>query len=82
MGSGRLISVRAPTLNGNFALVGYFVAEEDTKRAVEIIRHKIARRAEEIVPVCRVSEELLNSLRVPPGGIMRVPRSDRPEGKY
>ena len=72
MGAGCLITVRTPSLVGEFVTVGYLVAEQDTDQAVRIIKSNIARTADEVVAVSRVSEELLAALGVRPGGFTRA----------
>jgi hypothetical protein len=59
-------------LAGAFVTVGYLVAEQDTDRAVRIIRSKIAQTTDEVVAVSRVSEELLDVLGVRPGDFARA----------
>ena len=71
MGSGCLVTVRT-TSGGRFVTVGYLVAAHDEDRAVEIIKRNIARTADEVVAVSRVSEELLDVLGVPPGNFVRA----------
>ncbi|MGB6542676.1 MAG: hypothetical protein WBF03_17610 [Xanthobacteraceae bacterium] len=53
-------------------MIAYVVSEQDADRAIHIIKSKIARRAEEVVFVSRVSEELLDALGVQRGDIMRA----------
>ena len=72
MGSGRLIKVRTPSSGGAFVTVGYLVAEQDKTQAIKIIKNKIAKLADEVVAVCRVSEDLLNALHVAPGEFTRA----------
>jgi hypothetical protein len=72
MGTGCLITVKTPSLVGEFVTVGYLVAEQDTDQAVRIIKSNIARTADEVVAVSRVSEELLNLLGVRPGDVTRA----------
>ena len=80
MGTGRLVNVSTSSANGEFVTIGYLVAEPDAKRAIEIIVSKVAKSTDEIVEVCRVSEELLDALGVPPGGFRRAD-SDCPKSK-
>jgi hypothetical protein len=72
MGAGCLITVKTPSLVGEFVTVGYLVAEQDTDRAVRIIKSNIAKTTDEVVAVSRVSEELLGVLGVPPGDFTRA----------
>lgn len=72
MGAGCLITVRTPSLVGEFVTVGYLVAEQDTERAVGIIVRSIAKTADKVVAVSRVSEELLDVLGVRPGSFTRA----------
>jgi hypothetical protein len=48
------------------------VSEQDADRAINIIKSKINPRADEVVFVSRVSEELLNALGVGPGDFRRA----------
>jgi hypothetical protein len=59
-------------VGGAFITVGYLVAEQDSDRAIKIVTNKIAKHADEVVAVCRVSEDLLNALHIPPGEFMRA----------
>lgn len=52
--------------------VAYLVAEQDTNRAVGIIKSNLAKTTDEVVAVSRVSEELLNVLGVRPGRFTRA----------
>lgn len=72
VGYGCLVTVRTASSGGTFVTAGYLVAEHDADRAAGIIRCNIARAADEVVAVSRVSEELLGVLGVRPGGFMRV----------
>jgi len=56
--------------------IAYVVSEQDADRAISIIKSRIARRAEEIVFVSRVSEELLDALGVEPGDFTRADGRD------
>jgi hypothetical protein len=77
MGPGRLVNVKTPSPGGEFVTVGYVVAEQDANRAIKIIESKIAKLADEVVAICRVSEELLNGLGLPPGEFMRADENRR-----
>jgi hypothetical protein len=70
MGIGHLVSVRSQSSGG--ATISYVVSEPDVNQAVEIIKNEIAALADEVVEVCRVSEQLLDALGVPPGGFRRA----------
>jgi hypothetical protein len=59
-------------LVGEYVIVGYLVAEQDTSRAVRIIKSNIAKTTDEVVAVSRVSEELLDVLGVRPGSFTRA----------
>jgi hypothetical protein len=72
MGAGCLITVKTPSLVGDFVTVGYLVAEQDTNQAVRIIKSNIAKTTDEVVAVSRVSEELLDVLGVRPGSFTRA----------
>ena len=72
VGYGCLVTVRTASSGGTFVTAGYLVAEHDADRAAGIIRCNIARAADEVVAVSRVSEELLGVLGVRPGDFMRV----------
>jgi hypothetical protein len=74
MGSGRLIGVRTSSLGGKFVTVGYLVAEQDATKAVDIIKRRIAKPTDEVVALNRVSEELLQALRIEPGEFSRADR--------
>lgn len=72
VGYGCLVTVRTASSGGTFVTAGYLVAEHDADLAAGIIRCNIARAADEVVAVSRVSEELLGVLGVRPGDFMRV----------
>jgi hypothetical protein len=72
MGPGCLVNVKTPSSGVEFVTVGYVVAEQDANRAIKIIESKIAQPTDEVVAVCRVSEELLKGLRLTPGEFMRA----------
>ena len=73
MGLGCLIKVTTSPVGGaGLATIAYVVSEQDAHRAVNIIKSKIARPADEVVAVSRVSEELLNALGVAPGDFTRA----------
>jgi hypothetical protein len=73
MGLGCLIKVTTPSSGGGaLATIAYVVSEQDADRAVNIIKSNIARLADEVVVVSRVSEELLRALGVAPGNFTRA----------
>ena len=73
MGLGCLIKVTTPSSGGRgLATTAYVVSEQDADRAVNIIKSKIARLADEVVVVSRVSEELLRALGLAPGDFTRA----------
>jgi hypothetical protein len=72
MGLGCLVKVLTPSSGAGLAMTAYVVSEQDANRAINIIRSKIAPRAEDVVFVSRVSEELLNALGVEPGEFTRA----------
>jgi hypothetical protein len=73
MGFGCLVKVTAPSSGGGgLATTAYVVSEQDADRAVNIISSKIARLADEVVFVSRVSEELLRALGLAPGDFARA----------
>ncbi len=73
MGPGCLIKVTTSPVGGaGLATIAYVVSEQDADRAVNIIKSKIARPADAVVAVSRVSEELLNALGVAPGDFTRA----------
>ncbi|HUD89196.1 MAG TPA: hypothetical protein VMR17_22305 [Xanthobacteraceae bacterium] len=73
MGLGCLVKVTAPSLGGGgLATIAYVVSEQDADRAVNIIKSKIARLADDVVVVSRVSEELLRALGLAPGDFTRA----------
>jgi hypothetical protein len=72
MGRGCLVKVSIPSSGPGRVTIAYVVSEEDTDRAINIVKSKIARRAEEVVFVSRVSEELLVALGVQRGDILRA----------
>jgi hypothetical protein len=73
MGLGCLVKVTAPPSGGAaLATIAYVVSEQDADRAVNIIKSKIARLADEVVVVSRVSEELLRALGLAPGDFTRA----------
>ena len=74
MGLGCLVKVSTstPPSGAEQVTIAYLVSEQDADRAINIINGKIARRAEEVVFVSRVSEELLNALGIEPGNFTRA----------
>jgi hypothetical protein len=72
MGPGNLVKVTTPASGGGVVTTSYVVSEHNAERAVDVIRSKIAQLTDEVTAVSRVSEELLNALRVPPGGFKRA----------
>ena len=72
MGPGCLVKVTKPSSSGTDAMIVYVVSEEDAGRAVNIIKGEIAQFTDEVVAVCRVSEELLNTLCIAPGTFKRA----------
>ena len=72
MGHGCLVKVSPPSSGAGLVMTTYVVSEQDPNRAINIIRSKIAPRAEDVVFVSRVSEELLNALGVEPGEFTRA----------
>jgi hypothetical protein len=72
MGRGCLVQVTTPSLDGDFVTIGYLVAEQNTDRAVGIIKSTVAKPTDKVVAVSRVSEELLHVLDVSPGEFKRV----------
>jgi hypothetical protein len=73
MGLGCLIKVTTASSGGiALATTAYVVCEQDADRAVNIIKSKIARLADEVVVVSRVSEELLRALGLAPGDFTRA----------
>jgi hypothetical protein len=72
MGPGYLVKVTTPSSGGRLVTIAYVVSERDADGAVNIIKHKIAQRADEVVAVSRVSEQLLHALGVEPGGFTRA----------
>ncbi len=73
MGPGCLIKVTTPSAGERgLATIAYVVSEQDADRAVNIIKSKIARFADEVVVVSRVSEELLRALGLASGDFMRA----------
>lgn len=72
MGLGCLVKVSTPSSGAGPAMTAYVVSEQDANSAINIISRKIARRAEDVVFVSRVSEELLNALGVEPGEFTRA----------
>lgn len=72
MGLGCLIKVSTPSSGIGQVTTAYLVSEQDADRAVNIIKSKINPRADEVVFVSRVSEELLNALGVGPGDFRRA----------
>jgi hypothetical protein len=72
MGLGCLIKVSTSSSSAGQDTTAYLVSEQDADRAVNIIKSKINPRADEVVFVSRVSEELLNALGVRPGDFRRA----------
>jgi hypothetical protein len=72
MGLGCLVKVLTPSLGAGLSMTAYVVSEQDADRAVNIVKSKISPRANEVVFVSRVSEELLNALGVRPGDFRRA----------
>jgi hypothetical protein len=72
MGLGCLVEVLTPSSGAGLVTTAYVVSEQDANRAINIIRSEIAPRAEEVVFVSRVSEQLLNALCIEPGGFTRA----------
>jgi hypothetical protein len=66
--------VRVTTLSSDRrdVTVSYLVAAADADRAIEIVIRNIAKTGDKVAVVSRVSEELLDVLGLPPGGIMRA----------
>jgi hypothetical protein len=69
MGPGFLVKVTTQPSGGTIA---YVVSEQDSDRAVNIVKSKVAQFTDEVVVVSRVSEELLYALGVAPGHFMRA----------
>ena len=74
MGLGCLVKVSTstPPSGAEQVTIPYLVSEQDADRAINIIKSKINPRADEVVFVSRVSEELLNALGVGPGDFRRA----------
>jgi hypothetical protein len=77
MGLGCLVKVSTPASGVGQVptaqvTIAYVVSEQDAGRAIKIIKSKIAPRADEVVFVSRVSEELLNALGIRPGDFTRA----------
>ena len=72
MGPGHLISVTTPSSAGVFVTISYFVAEQDAKRAINIIKNRIATPIDEVAAVSRISEEHLAALGMAPGDFRRA----------
>ena len=67
-----LIKVSIPSSGTGQVTTAYLVSEQDVSRAINIIKNKINPRADDVVFVSRVSEELLNALGVGPGDFRRA----------
>jgi len=72
MGFGRFVSVRTTSSRGERVTVAYVVAEQDADRAIKIIGSRIAKLTDDVIEVCRVSEELVNALGLSPGEFRRA----------
>ena len=72
MGLGCLIKVSTQSSGAGQVTTAYLVSEQDADRAISIIKSKINPRADEVVFVSRISEELLNALGVQPGDFRRA----------
>jgi hypothetical protein len=72
MGLGCLVKVSTPSSGTRQVTTVYLVSEQDADRAINIIKSKINPRADEVLVVSRVSEELLNALGVGPGDFRRA----------
>jgi hypothetical protein len=72
MGLGCLIKVSTQSSGVGAVTTAYVVSEQDADRAINIVKSKLAPRADDVVFVSRVSEELLLALRVEPGDFTRA----------
>jgi hypothetical protein len=72
MGLGCLIKVSTSSSSTGQVTTAYLVSEQDANRAINIIKSNINLRADEVVFISRVSEELLNALGVGPGDFRRA----------
>jgi hypothetical protein len=72
MGLGCLIKVSTQSSGTGQVTTAYLVSEQDADRAINIIKSKINPRADEVVFVSRISEELLKALGVEPGDFRRA----------
>jgi len=57
MGLGCLVKMSIPSSGAGQVTIAYVVSEQDADRAINIVKSKIAPRANEVVFVSRVSEE-------------------------
>jgi len=72
MGYGRLVRVTAESPGGgDLQPAVYVVAVEDPAKAIEILRAEVHVNAK-IEVLGRVSEELLNALKLAPGQLVRA----------
>jgi hypothetical protein len=72
MGLGCLVKVSTVSSGAGRVTTAYVVSEQDADRAINIVKSKITPRADEVVFVSRVSEELLHALHVEPGDFTRA----------
>ena len=72
MALGCLVKVTTRSSDAWLVETAYVVSEQDTDRAINIIKSEIAKFSDEVVVVSRVSEELLHALSVAPGGFARA----------
>jgi hypothetical protein len=75
---GRLIRLRK---QGDPRGIAYIVAIADPSKAMDLIKEKVAGPSDEIEDIGRVSDELLNALRLMPGDIARSDDPHSPLGK-
>jgi hypothetical protein len=70
MGFGRLIRVRAHRHDAKATI--YVVAEAEAEKAIDILKIAVARPGYEYEDLGRVTDALLNTLRLQPGQLTRT----------
>jgi hypothetical protein len=70
MGYGRLI--RVSKCQGDEKAVAYIVALTEPAKAIELIRRKVADPDDQIEDLGRVSDALLNAMKLEPGTFVRA----------
>jgi hypothetical protein len=70
MSYGRFI--RAGRYHGDPHAVSYIVAIADATAAIELVRNSVTGSGHEIEDIGRVSDALLQALKISPGGVARA----------